>query len=980
MKSVFLSWDEPACRAIAKRLHGMENASSCLILVPTREAARQLRLEIALAAEGGAAFAPKIIPVGSFLEPENGDATPSSLAELHAWLRVLESSNREKYPTLFPQGLKDDPSFLLDIAEQMANLRNKLAGEGISFEEAARKSDESDRWLELDELNRRFAGQINSMGFRDYASMLWQEAAAPHLASALQGIPGAHVIMACIPEIQRPTRRALLAAEEMDVPIEIWVHAPTELADQFDSWGCPLPAFWNTCRIALDENRISVSGNPELLALSVCKTIANREQNGTVAIGICDPRMTTPIETELERHGWGLYKPNGRPFSGTGLMTILRNLEESLASPQLAEPLAKLLRSPLLASSLNFSRHYDMCAALDRILETWIPESCGYMLDILQSKEIERQIEQQRQSEAHSSAGIARIENECKMLARAWNEITRWRDSFNKNNQTGKRLLEWLEQVARTAPHNREQSNDALDLLMEAANELGKIEAHSKSPVAPAEALRLLMRQLQQTAVNRRRTERDTLDALGWLELSFCPEQHLIITGLNEGIVPEGRFDDIFLPESLRENLGTPSMKDRTARDSFLLASLVESRKNNGSVSIALSKTTPQNDPLIPSSLLMRCTDAELAGRVELLFGQKAAESEPAAYDRGNWHLSPSAGWGNRSKAIQDLIPGFVNPWGEGGKAFSPSSLKRFLACPLRFWIQTALKLNDSDALHKDRRNMLPAESGTLMHKVLEIFARKYPSHDPLLDEKSLKCDLSQILDAEFRSMFGDETLLPLIMQKASLEQRLSEYAVLHLADLREGWECIEFERQVRDWTLEGFPMNFRIDRIDHHRDGRIRVVDYKTGKAEPCEKKHLKLLSEEAISKLDLFAPGISPCPALFNKKHRPHRWIDLQLPIYALWASEAFQTRASASYYAIPSNKRDIRRYDWETLDNRPEGAESSVIESARSWAAAAMNLIQSGLCTASSEELGWGEPPYDLFADLKVEETIQQVFGIS
>ena len=31
--------------------------------------------------------------------------------------------------------------------------------------------------------------------------------------------------------------------------------------------------------------------------------------------------------------------------------------------------------------------------------------------------------------------------------------------------------------------------------------------------------------------------------------------------------------------------------------------------------------------------------------------------------------------------------------------------------------------------------------------------------------------------------------------------------------------------------------MKFRIDRIDRHADGRIRVIDYKTGAASSCEK-----------------------------------------------------------------------------------------------------------------------------------------------
>lgn len=972
MKSIFLSWNRPACPSVAERLSGMDDSSSCLVLVPTRESARQLRQEIAISSVKKAAFAPKILPIGSFLTPENAESTASPLAELNAWMNVLQSTKSDQYPTLFPQGLRDDPEFLLDIAEQMAGLRGKLAQEGTSFETISLQSDEGERWRELDHLNLRFASEIKRMGLIDSAAALWKEAAAPHLAAALQGTPQARIIIACIPELLRPVRQALLASEEMGISVELWVHAPGELADQFDSWGRPLSSFWSTCRIAIDENRMTIAGNPALLARSVCRQIAAIPPQESLALGVCDPRMTTPLEAELSSHGWGLYKPEGRPFSGTGFMSILRSLETSLDQPQLATPLADLLHSPLLASSLGIEQHYNSCVTLDHIRETWLPESSDYVADILSSKEIERQ----KQAGGHSPARLAQLKHECENLSLAWKKITAWRDSFLQNGQVGEKLTEWLRQV----PVNNETGDNSLDSLLESVLELSDTENQNDAPLSPSFALRLMARQLQKTAVHKRRTERDTLDALGWLELSFCPEQHLIITGLSEGIVPEGKFGDQFLPESLKTDLNLGSMLDKTARDSFLLASLIESRKARGSVSIVISKTTPQNDPLLPSSLLMRCSDGELAHRVHLLFGQQATETPTTPYERGKWFITPRSGWGKRTGTAAELIPGFINPWENGGKAFSPSTLKRFLACPLRFWIQSSLKLNDSDSLHTNRRNMLPAESGTLMHQVLEAFAKQYPVDHPSLNEESLKREISHILDDEFHKRFSDDVLMPLSIQKAALEQRLAEYATLHLADLRDGWECLEFEKQVQDWTLAGFPMNFRIDRIDRHQDGRIRVVDYKTGKTESCEKSHLRILSDEAIEKLPLFAPGITPCPSLFNRKFRPHRWTDLQLPIYVLWASESFNTEASASYYAIPSNKREIKRYDWFTLHDTPEESSLSTIESAREWASAAMKLLQNGRCTLSAEELGWGEPLYDLFSNLRVEETIQQLFGIS
>lgn len=87
-------------------------------------------------------------------------------------------------------------------------------------------------------------------------------------------------------------------------------------------------------------------------------------------------------------------------------------------------------------------------------------------------------------------------------------------------------------------------------------------------------ALQLLMRCLHAARVKNGRKEHAVLDALGWMELHFRPEKNLIVTGLNEGIVPEGGMADQFMPEPLRESLGMDSFSRKKARDSFLLTAL----------------------------------------------------------------------------------------------------------------------------------------------------------------------------------------------------------------------------------------------------------------------------------------------------------------------------------------------------------------------------------------------------------------------
>ena len=221
---------------------------------------------------------------------------------------------------------------------------------------------------------------------------------------------------------------------------------------------------------------------------------------------------------------------------------------------------------------------------------------------------------------------------------------------------------------------------------------------------------------------------------------------------------------------------------------------------------------------------------------------------------------------------------------------------------------------------------------------------------------------------------------MPLLLQKRSMEQRLSVYAVQHLQALQEGWSCIAFERQVENWALDGFPMKFRIDRIDRHADGRIRVIDYKTGAASFCEKKHLEPLGRPDA--LSLLSPALHPYTKRQKNGKLAHaRWKDLQLPVYVLWASETYGGHPSAAYYALPANPMDIGISSWDSLHDTMPGYEECALDSARSWTVELMKLLHEGRGLITAEELGWTPPSYDVFKDLMTSrrESLQDLLGL-
>ena len=70
----------------------------------------------------------------------------------------------------------------------------------------------------------------------------------------------------------------------------------------------------------------------------------------------------------------------------------------------------------------------------------------------------------------------------------------------------------------------------------------------------PEDAAEVLMARLQGATVKAERRH-EQLELEGWLELAWNPAPLLFVAGMNEGLVPDGRVGDLFLPDALRRKL-----------------------------------------------------------------------------------------------------------------------------------------------------------------------------------------------------------------------------------------------------------------------------------------------------------------------------------------------------------------------------------------------------------------------------------------
>lgn len=144
----------------------------------------------------------------------------------------------------------------------------------------------------------------------------------------------------------------------------------------------------------------------------------------------------------------------------------------------------------------------------------------------------------------------------------------------------------------------------------------------------------------------------------------------------------------------------------------------------------------------------------------------------------------------------------------------SASSLNLYDDCPRQFYYKQVVRIPETASFE--------ARLGTAIHAALEKFHRKHPKPDPALFSDLDALFTDELRDVQFESEKEKEqgfargrSILKLYLQ----EEHARGVTV----------EAVEKEFNVNlgdDVTLTG-----KIDRIDRLPDGRIRVVDYKTGK-----------------------------------------------------------------------------------------------------------------------------------------------------
>ncbi len=921
----FLGWDKPITTIVShfilSSLTGPDrkiiDLQHDLIIVPTRQAGRHLREAMTLycARHNAAMLSARIEEPSSLFRPHKKNPREASATMVKAlWTNLLSRSNLNDYPNLFP-GPKhnNDFSWAMRMGEMMQNLRNTLTDGGYQISNMPDNTEleEPQRWLDMARLEKAYIDRVEKAGLTDPCLNKISLATSPAPPENIN-----RIIIAAVPD---PSLLMIKALEQLaeKITVDILVHAPESMADHFDQWGRPIPAKWMHLLFDIPDPQANIilASSPQAQSRRVIEEISAESKSigpSDIAIGVPDKSIIPHIEKDLAESGLPAFNPANK-------------IMKDHPAYKLIESFISLVTNNTYKAFSTFLRHHDALNFLEKSDLNIKPRNLLKEIDEFQNKYLPLlfdDITQSRHLESDSYNNLRKASQTVRTLI----------DHFQKQNPADA-IRSFCQTIYEPRIINTRNLNDKE--LLEATQKMDSIlqefttRPDLESLLDRKSILTLILRRLGEQEYHNER-EKTAIDLEGWLELTWNDAPFLIVTGMNEGTVPQSRTGDAFLPDSLRSILQLRDNASRFARDAFLTRGFIESRRNSGRVCFIAGKTNSAGDPLKPSRIFFRCDDKELPARAELLFRQ-TDEHRNTPPSTISFKLKPAT----PEEAMRNLKhPGELNV----------TSFRDYLSCPFRFYLKHVLKMK---ALDDQKSGMDARDFGDMIHWALNEMARNKEIAQ-CREQKELEMFLCNKADHWMKNRYGNPLPLPLMITLDSGKQRLRAAARAHIDLVNQEWEIIQAETEYKT-ELNGMIIKGRIDRIDRNRhNGAIRIIDYKTSDGSKSKKP-----KTEHIKKDNSNTPEFTKLIAAAGESEH---WRDLQLPLYMFLVSSNTSMRPSApAFFSIPRSADDTDILNWDGFDD----------EIMQSAITCAQNII-----TRIQEHIFW--PPaekveYDDFANL-------------
>ena len=897
------------CGKVERDPSGARSLAHLMVVVPTAQSGRNLRLALAKKAAGngwGGILPPRVVQPFHLVVPADQSLREANEAEVAAlFMRFLAEKRNEaltSWPHLFQHAEETtdlqaivDPEAGFALLDQMVDIWRVLAGKGLLMQDVPKSEaaarvlesalgEDKARWDELTSFESEFFGFLKEHGLRlQVASVALARKSAVKLDPEIREI--------VLPALADPVLvlHDVLAQYADSVKITTLLHCEESERNRFDEWGRPKAECWT----GEAHPVVSGLGDEDIVSLPDDRILAERLVNDfpkqgsglkLPTLGLCDSELFTVISAAFLNDGYVIQNPERNRLAVSSLGVLIQNLL-ALWRPSAAgitwASFAALMRSDDVLVALKSA---GLATGRSKVLQG---------LDIYQNAFLPTFIEGklERPEIEHGKEAVAAFVD-------CANGFLSWIEESRKDRSLVDFLRDMLGRIFSEKDLGGTRSDkeflQAVDCVRNAFTMLSS-ECIDKLDFSDESRMALARRLLGSASYSLESEESDVVRTEGWLELVWSLGDKIALVGLHEGAVPDSVVGHAFLPNELRVALGLTSNATRLARDSWLIKELVDSHTPHA-VRAYVARTNAKGDICRPSRLLFLCPDEVLASRVKSLFG-----------DAGETALTPPR---KISEAWRLRLPDEVALKKKDGMEYlSPSAIDTYLKSPLKYLLNYGLGMGDR---YEEKKELGHNDYGTFVHRVLELFANQQKDN-PLTDEASIKVALNAIIDEEIKR-FGLHPTVNISLQLQSARDRLLRFAAIQAEWAQEGWrvegtEIPYFAKPFKDLdvSIKGF-----VDRVDYRvcRDGskEFRIIDYKTwDDFDSAKREHIKTGTTRQID----FAECLK-LPTMIEK-NRPVRMLTVQLPVYGACLKSQFPERFNGSiteydYLVFSEDKVDV------------------------------------------------------------------------
>lgn len=845
-------------------------------------------------------------------------------AELFAWrgaLREVAEKNPGGMKALFPSFPENgDFSKEVELAEMVARLHFDLASEGLNFSAPTKTISiplEVQRWQVLYEIEQAYLNILDRTGLCD------RQTERKNAVTSKRFAADRLIRLVGIVDMDQIQKEIL---DQISDNVTAYISAPKETPeDLFDPYGCILPDAWESRDIPIPEEVLIQLPTPvkegETAALYVRHFGMNSAESfdpSLVSVTVPDPETIPFLKESLADLGLTGIFGGGTPASENRVFLLLRATGD-------------YLHTKLFEDFATWVRHPDVERALVRLDPELEKTDWLSRLDNYQRNYIPQILRLPRETETQSTetGTLSRLFAAAARLLAPLREKDRSDDAASSNDPAAADLKidfspffdsvsgnsapisaypailsEFLLQfypdgeAEETEPEIDRQVDEALKILYRTFDEASALPPELCMTLFCDQAITFFLNRTSASQIPPAPQE-TSVPLLGWLD-SFCDEApNLIITGLNNGIVPENIAGDVFLPNTARQQLVIKDNQRRYVRDAYFLSAILASRN----VRILFARRSLNEDPLLPSRLLLTGEPAQIARRILRLFDSSAESTFPAELSPPS--AAPKSDESRNSAAV--FMPPILQMTEPLPETMSVTDFADFLNSPYVYFLRKALKL---ETITDGNLELDFGMFGSIVHNVLNDFGKSDVREST--DEKEIADYLSKQLDLKLAELKRRNPAGTVILQGEMMRSRLKGFARWQ-ADWRKAgsrivWTEISPSSPVYlkgDFTptrLKG-----RIDRIDYNEKlDRWFVFDYKTYDSGSGDSTG-KTAWDGILSPLKtddgtpLINTGVSN---LANFNHRKknkgvflpieyeeqsdQRWTNLQLPLYAVIAGQ--------------------------------------------------------------------------------------------